>query len=293
MITFDEFPMNPVLADHALACRLERAEALANARYVEARARLAPASQAGWIAVAGTYAMFDGPDSPSTQTFGLGLDQLPSAGELALLEAFFEERHAPVLHEISPFSDRRLPEELSKRGYRPRELTNVLFLPLPRVPGVPEGDCQFRVRLAGAAERQIWAATAAEGWSASGDIAGTVFDVMLAAAEVDGLTLFLVENDRTPVAAGALAIHDRVALFAGASTIPAWRRRGAQRALLEHRLRYAAEAGCDLAMICAEPGGSSQRNAERQGFRIAYTRTKWVLMPRRNTRRRAAAAGHR
>jgi GNAT superfamily N-acetyltransferase len=88
---------------------------------------------------------------------------------------------------------------------------------------------------------------------------------------------FLAELDGQPIAAGALAIHDGVALLAGASTIPEWRHRGAQRALLESRLDYAAGAGCDLAMICAEPGGASQRNAERQGFRIAYTRIKWGL----------------
>jgi hypothetical protein len=29
-------------------------------------------------------------------------------------------------------------------------------------------------------------------------------------------------------------------------------------------------------MVCAAPGTSSQRNAERSGFRIAYTRIKWV-----------------
>ena len=39
--------------------------------------------------------------------------------------------------------------------------------------------------------------------------------------------------------------------------------------------RYAAEHGCDLAMMVAEAGSESQRNAERQGFRIAYTRMKW------------------
>ena len=57
--------------------------------------------------------------------------------------------------------------------------------------------------------------------------------------------------------------------------MPEWRNRGAQRALLEHRLGRAAEAGCDLAMMGAAPGSASQRNAERQGFRIAYTRIKW------------------
>jgi hypothetical protein len=30
-------------------------------------------------------------------------------------------------------------------------------------------------------------------------------------------------------------------------------------------------------MMVAWPGTESQRNAERHGFRIAYTRTKWQL----------------
>ena len=33
----------------------------------------------------------------------------------------------------------------------------------------------------------------------------------------------------------------------------------------------------DLAMMGAAPGSASQRNAERHGFRIAYTRIKWRL----------------
>jgi len=39
-------------------------------------------------------------------------------------------------------------------------------------------------------------------------------------------------------------------------------------------MKYAAAQGCDIAMMCALPGSASQRNAERQGFRIAYTRIK-------------------
>src|SRR5215471_2113641 len=43
----------PVLADHALACRLERAEGMAGANFVEAQARAAPQLGAQWIEVAG------------------------------------------------------------------------------------------------------------------------------------------------------------------------------------------------------------------------------------------------
>jgi hypothetical protein len=55
------------------------------------------------------------------------------------------------------------------------------------------------------------------------------------------------------------------------------RRRGLQSALLQERMRYAFDHGCDLAVMGAEAGSGSQRNAERNGFRIAYTRMKWRL----------------
>jgi GNAT superfamily N-acetyltransferase len=88
---------------------------------------------------------------------------------------------------------------------------------------------------------------------------------------------FLAEIDGVPGAAGGLCIHEGVALFAGSTTIPELRRRGLQTALLHERMRYAFDHGCDLAMMAALPGSDSQRNAERKGFQIAYTRTKWRL----------------
>ena len=65
--------------------------------------------------------------------------------------------------------------------------------------------------------------------------------------------------------------------YADAAASFSGERGGLQSALLRERMRYAAERGCDLAMMVAEAGSESQRNAERQGFRIAYTRLKWRL----------------
>src|SRR6202050_5782855 len=85
---------------------------------------------------------------------------------------------------------------------------------------------------------------------------------------------FLAEVDGKPGAAGVLSLHDGVALFAGSATVPELRHHGLQTALLHERMRYAFDHGCDLGMMVALPGSDSQRNAERKGFRIAYTRTK-------------------
>src|SRR5262249_7676460 len=125
-------------------------------------------------------------------------------------------------------------------------------------------------------EEAVWAQTAADGWSDHGPLSGFIHETGRTLGAAEGYHLFLAEIDGQPVAAGALSIHDGVALLAGASTVPRARRHGAQLALLDARLRYGTEAGCDLAMMCAQPGSGSQRNAERHGFRIAYTRIKWT-----------------
>jgi len=60
-------------SDLALSRRLEGAEGYACAQYAEARRHLFPQSGAEWMEHAGAYAVFDGVESPITQTFGLGI----------------------------------------------------------------------------------------------------------------------------------------------------------------------------------------------------------------------------
>lgn len=261
-----------------LARRLERAEAHANAKFVEARARADPSIGAGWIEAGGAYAMFDGVGSPCTQTFGLGIFEPAGEGVLDRIEGFFHERHAEVFHEVSPLAGVALAQLLVSRGYRPVEFSSVMYRAIDfESASLPRPNPDITVRTAGEAEAQLWADTAAKGWGEQPELTEFLLDLgKVSALREDTLSL-LAEIGGTPVATGVLCFHGGVALFAGAATIPEARRQGAQRALLDERLRLAAELGCDVAMMCAEPGSASQRNAERQGFRIAYTRTKWGL----------------
>ena len=265
-------------SDLMLSRRLERAEAMSNAEFVEARAHAFPTMGAGWIEVGGTYALFDGPHSPCTQTFGLGMFEPASDADMTLMEAFFKRHDAPVLHEVSPLSDPSALDVLNARGYEPFEFTSVLFREIAS--GQPSVDPNLlndavRVRRIRANENEQWAQTAARGWSETPELAEFVLGLSQVSALKPSGHSFLAEVNGEAIAAGGLSIHDRVALLAGASTVPEGRRQGAQLALLNARLRYAAEWGCDLAMMGAQPGSASQRNAERHGFRIAYTRIKW------------------
>lgn len=268
-----------IYSDKSLAQKIERAEGKTNAAFVEARAKMFPASKAEWIETGGVYAMFDGAESPITQTFGLGLFNEITDAELEEIENFFKARNAPIFHEVSPLADSALLQLLNQRGYQPAELSSVLYLPLEEknFSAAPKNK-NLTTRIIEQGEEKIWAQTSADGWATEmEEIADFVREFGLIGASSQGAFPFLAEWGGNPVATGSLFIHDDIALLAGASTIPEARRQGAQNALLDARLKYAREQGCKLAIMGASPGSSSQRNAESNGFRIAYTRTKWQL----------------
>ena len=260
-----------------MAQKLERTEAAGNAAFVEERAKMQPESGAMWIEVAGAYAMFDGAESPLTQSFCLGVFETPTHSDLNKLESFFKERRAFVFHEVSPLADSSVIQLLNERGYLPVELTSVLYRPIDEENNLDlRLNPQITTRITEPGEEKMWARTLAKGWSTE-EPGLSEFIFELGQISARGSLPFLAEIDKRPIAAGVLFVHETVALLAGASTIPEARKQGAQTALLDARLRYAAENGCKIAMISALPGSQSQRNAEKHGFRVAYTRIKWQL----------------
>lgn len=269
--------LNPMIfSDLALSQRLERAEGFACAQFAQTRRRLHPDSGADWIECGDAYVVFDGVNSPCTQTFCLGIFEELTEPTLDTIEAFFLKHEAPVLHEVSPFAGVAALDLLCRRGYRPIELSSVLYRAVKQPEALTTGD--VTVRLAAPEETSLWSRISARGWAHDHpELLEFLTEFGALTAGREQTACFLAEADGIPGAAGVLTIHEGVALFAGSSTVPELRRRGLQTALLHERMRYAFDQGCDLAMMVALPGSESQRNAERKGFQIAYTRTKWQL----------------
>jgi GNAT superfamily N-acetyltransferase len=265
-----------IFSDLSLSRRLERAEGRACVEFAEAQRRLHPESSADWIECAGAYAAFNGVDSPVTQSFGLGIFEELSPASLDVVERFFLDRAAPVFHEVSPFAGVAALDLLCLRNYRPIELGNVLYRSVENP--LIEHQSQISVRVIDPEESPLWTDVSTRGWAHEHpELRETLLQLGAIFSARQQSPCFLAEIDGEPGAAGVLSMHDNVALFGGASTVPELRRRGLQTALLHERMRYAFDHGCDLAMMVAVPGSDSQRNAERKGFRIAYTRTKWKL----------------
>ncbi|MDX8148527.1 GNAT family N-acetyltransferase [Lentzea sp. BCCO 10_0061] len=133
----------------------------------------------------------------------------------------------------------------------------------------PEEGAGLDVVAAGAADAFV------EVLLAGYEVGGTVAAFIRAEHRLPMMRRFLAVAGGTPIAAAAMTIHGDVAVLGGASTLPAYRGRGAQSLLLRHRLRVAADAGCVLAVATARPESVSAANLQRAGFRLER-RAAWA-----------------
>jgi GNAT superfamily N-acetyltransferase len=260
--------------DHELSRRIELADAANSRRCGNTLAEHHPDMGACTMDVGGGCAIFAGVGSPVTQAIGLGMGGEVTAADMDGMERFFESRGARVEVECSPLCHATLRDHFDARGYRALEWSNVLFQRLSPSP-VAAPAAGVEIRRATKDQAELWASLLCQGFAE--DLGEASLTLMLV-----GKTLFLAAAagfiayvDGQPAGGATIFVHEGVAGAMGAATLSKFRRRGVQSALLDARLEFARSEGCDLAYTITAPGSGSQRNVERAGFRVAYTRTKF------------------
>jgi GNAT superfamily N-acetyltransferase len=262
--------------DLDLVRRLEASEAHAAQECAQFLSRKKPQSSAISVDIMGGIATFTGIGSPVTQAVGLGLHGAVSGEEMDSLEEFYRSRGSEVNIEVCPMAHISLYEQLGHRGYRVIELSDVLYRqiePPARPTTLPPG---IEIRRTTPAEARLWAETVSRGFAEHFPVTEELIEIMEMFSQRLSDRAYLAYADGKIAGGAALCTHNNIAGCFGASTLPDFRRRGVQTALLETRLADAAEAGCNIAMSIAQLNSASHRNIVRQGFRVAYTRSKFM-----------------
>jgi GNAT superfamily N-acetyltransferase len=271
----------PLFCDTGLARRIERAETEFITAGTEAAQRRTGGS--GFlIPFGGGVASYAEPDSPWNKIAGLGFGGVPDEDQLADVERAFTVRGVEVPVELSNLADPAAGEMLTRRGYRLVSYENVLGLPLDGPPErvVPPG---VEVRASGDDEFGTWlevvldavAHPDTDGLPWLDDFPRQVLENAERDLAAAGARHYLALVDGVPAGAASMNIRDGFAQFS-AATAPAFRRRGVQSALLAARVADATAAGCELALVTVQPGSRSQRNVQRRGFDLLYTRAVLV-----------------
>jgi hypothetical protein len=253
-------------ADALLARRVEAAEA-ENARGCSG----VPGS--GILEIGGGCAIFAGAGSPLSQAVGLGFNGPAREEELSELEEFFRSRGAKVSIDLCPLANPSWLGALSARGYRPTDFNNVL---VKRLTGA-EAPFTPRVRRALPGEMDLWSHTVGNGFFDQPELTDEEMDVGRAIFSMQGALCYLaVSETGEPAGGAAAAMRNGMATLFADSTISRFRRSGLHRELIAARLNEAIAQGCDLATASTLPGSGSQRNYERLGFEVVYTRVTMV-----------------
>lgn len=278
-------------ADAALARRLESFAARDVAGLAEAAATLFPETGARFIEVAGGIAGYLGTRSPANGAVGLGFDGAVTHEHVASIERFFLDRGEEPVVSVCPLAHDSLAAVLSERGWTAGTCENVLVRTIDPRATFESRTTGVEVREAtGEADVDAWALLAAHGFAAPGGPTEAELRLSKAATRREDAQFFFGLVDGEYAGTGQLEIDGDMAWLSGDATLPRFRRRGVQSSLQRARLEIARQAGCLLAVTESVPGSPSQRNMERAGFRVAYTRVDaWHPVSRSASPPRGAA----
>ena len=256
-----------------LASRIERALALA-AESRLAHVRLLPGNPLGvvvrhWQRFSATLVRHDVYYYPHFNAI-----RGVSGGDESTLDealAWFRANQRACSVSVSPFdSTEGLLHHMAGRGLQQSRFMTVLY-------GVPK-----RTRSLPVAEVTVQALRAAELdvfltlWQAGAADTNRELLKPIGEAEFADWRCYVAFVGSQPAAIASLYLRDGIGVMASAATLPHFRGRGCQTALLNQRLADAAAAGCELVLSQADPGSQSQRNLERVGLRTAYTQAIWI-----------------
>ncbi len=266
--------------DLNLSKLIELAEGSMGAHFVKTRSEIFSQYTGACINSDGAIAIYDELNSPLNQTFGMGLSNSHNEKTLAQMEQFFEKKNVPCFHEISPYAGPRFLEMLCKRNYYPVELSNVFYKRLDSIGNEDmERIPEIEIVLANTPELMTrWTSINSKAWSNDYPEISEFMKIVGKVNEANKNTeCFFATYKGIPASAGALTIENGVAILNGAATLPEMRGLKIQSALIQARLKFAAQKNCAYSVVVVEVGSKSQRNVERNGFSLAYTRTKWCL----------------
>lgn len=264
----------------AEAHRLEQALAQVCRAYAAAVQRTTPAAGAGVLSNQAGVAIFAGSGSPLTQGLAMGLSGPVTREDLDRLEAHLAPTGGGRQVELCPFADPTLPALLAERGYRVHEwqLVWTCSLKAPPLPTRPP-DPELRLRRVPtdqpeAIDRYFHAVMA--GFLESEQVPAEAIALLRPTAFAAQQELYVACLGDEVIGGASLSWAGGVAFVNGSGVRPAFRRRGAQGALIRARLQRARELGCDIACSSTLPGTASRRNMERHGFSVTYP--KLVLL---------------
>jgi GNAT superfamily N-acetyltransferase len=223
------------------------------------------------------FAIKKSPRSLHNRSLGMGLARSVDKATLEEAVGWLRDHCGPAwgIPLAAAAQPADLPGWLSEKGMTPKP-GMARFRRLAIGPAL-EVHCRYEVRLVTAEHATDFGLVAKEGFEMDEG-----FDTWRAAlCGRPYWHTYVAYDGSTPVGAGAMFIEDGLAWLGIGTTLPAYRGRGVQRAVLARRVSDAAALGAKIVTVetfhaSGQPPNDSTRNVIRAGFSFAYFRPEYI-----------------
>jgi len=269
-----------VLTSPDVAATLEAAEAW-HLRVQAQTWRALGASDACALEIGGGVAAFTEPlfGRKLNHATGLGMAGPVDEHALARLEAAYAARGLGVEIDLCPHADASVVALLARRGYAVNAFSNTYARSVEDLRDAATPGIEI-LRGEDAQVLFVEASVAGFGLQAQQRPRELLAALARIAHAREDTSSFVARIDGRVAGSAGLSVmqtpRGRVGELYIASTLPAFRGRGVQAALLQARLAAARDAGCTLVFVGARPANTSARNVERAGFRLAFTKATFA-----------------
>jgi GNAT superfamily N-acetyltransferase len=211
---------------------------------------------------------------------GLGVFQPASDDDLDQAEAYFADRGLVPEIDVCPWVAGDLLGRLAARGYALAATRTYYarYVDITDKVETPPLDAATTIEAVTAETLPLLQRLRREGFEV-GDAAQVSDRFTTAGALQVGATNYIARIDGEAAGTALLYIADGRALLGGMATLPAYRGRGLQGALIRHRVARASELGCHLVVSTTIPANRSGLNLQRHGFAIAFTMSTLCRRP--------------
>jgi len=190
---------------------------------------------------------------------------------------FYKQKEIPVRFELTPAASPELLTTLHQAGFYHHDFHTTLYAPLSKINRIDTANpSELSIRELEREEFDTFADIYVKGFQMPDFLKNGVAqnnEVLYGHAQ---WRFYLASFANKPAGIAVLFMKNAMASLAAAATIPSFRNKGIQSALIKQRLQEAILHDCELIVGQAKFGSVSQNNMERAGLQVAYTKAIWI-----------------
>ncbi|WP_155593928.1 GNAT family N-acetyltransferase [Lysinibacillus cavernae] len=204
-------------------------------------------------------------------------DSLQSEHLVETILAFYKEKGIPARFDVAPqYMNASSLQKLHHAGFFQSDFHTTLYSALSSEYVGELKNSIIEIRTIQEDEFDFYGKLYVEGFNMPRFLADSVAANNKVLYDKPGWSFYIASLNNEDVGIGSMFVHNSTAILAASAVQHSARNKGIHQALIQYRVKEAVKQNCKHVVGHAKFASTSQKNMERCGMTIAYTKSIWT-----------------